>query len=56
LHSPDSVATMALGIGEKSREDMLEGAVIRPKRIYFPEHFCYCFASNLCILDATNTD
>jgi hypothetical protein len=22
-------------------------ALIRPKRIYFPEHFCYCFSSNL---------
>jgi hypothetical protein len=31
-------------------------AVIRPKRIYFPEHFCYCFSSNLCVLNATNTD
>jgi hypothetical protein len=30
--------------------------LMRPKRIYFPEHFRYCFASNLCILDTTNTD
>jgi hypothetical protein len=30
--------------------------VIRPKRIYFPEHFCYCFSSNLCVLNTTNTD
>jgi hypothetical protein len=29
--------------------------VIRPKRIYFPEHFCYCFSSNLCVLNTTNT-
>ena len=31
-------------------------SLIRPKRIYFPKHFCYCFASNFCILDTTNTD
>jgi hypothetical protein len=24
-------------------------AMIRPKRIYFPEHFCCCFSSNLCV-------
>jgi hypothetical protein len=30
--------------------------VIRPKRIYFPEHFCYCFSSNLYVLNTTNTD
>jgi hypothetical protein len=30
--------------------------VIRPKCIYFPEHFCYCFSSNLCVLNTTNTD
>jgi hypothetical protein len=30
--------------------------VIRPKRIYFPEHFCYCFSSNLCVLNTTNSD
>jgi hypothetical protein len=29
---------------------------IRPKRIYFSEHFCYCFSSNLCVLNATNAD
>ena len=23
------------------------GELIRPKRIYFPEHFCYCFSSKL---------
>jgi hypothetical protein len=33
-----------------------EQGVIRPKRIYFPEHFCYCFSSNLCVLNTTNTD
>jgi hypothetical protein len=32
------------------------GELIRPKRIYFPEHFCYCFSSNLCVLNTTNTD
>jgi hypothetical protein len=32
------------------------GAVIRPKRIYFSEHFCYCFSSNLCVLNTTNMD
>src|SRR4051794_5779196 len=26
----------------------LDSCVIRPKRIYFPEHFCYCFLSILC--------
>jgi hypothetical protein len=30
--------------------------LIRPKRISFPEHFCYCFFSNLCVLNTTNTD
>jgi hypothetical protein len=30
--------------------------VIRPKRIYFSEHFCYCFSSNLCVLNTTNAD
>ena len=37
-------------------QNMNKELLIRPKRIYFPEHFCYCFASNLCILDTTNTD
>jgi hypothetical protein len=27
-----------------------------PKCIYFLEHFCYCFSSNLCVLNATNAD
>jgi hypothetical protein len=40
----------------KELEANILKSLIRPKRIYFPEHFCYCFASNLCILDATNTD
>jgi hypothetical protein len=31
-------------------------SLIRPKRIYFPEHFCYCFSSNLCALNTTNTE
>jgi hypothetical protein len=30
--------------------------MIRPKRIYFPEHFCYCFSSNLCVLNTTKMD
>jgi hypothetical protein len=30
--------------------------LIRLKRIYFPEHFCYGFSSNLCVLNTTNTD
>jgi hypothetical protein len=30
--------------------------LIRPKRIHFPKHFCYCFFSNLCVLNTTNTD
>jgi hypothetical protein len=30
--------------------------LIRPKRIYFSEHFCYCFSSNLCVLNETNAD
>jgi hypothetical protein len=32
------------------------GVLIRPKRIYFPEHVCYYFSSNLCVLNTTNTD
>jgi hypothetical protein len=31
-------------------------SMIRPKCICFPEHFCYCFSSNLCVLNTTNTD
>jgi hypothetical protein len=30
--------------------------LIHPKCIYFSEHFCYCFSSNLCVLNTTNTD
>jgi hypothetical protein len=30
--------------------------VIRPKHIYFLEHFCCCLPSILCVLNATNTD
>jgi hypothetical protein len=30
--------------------------LIRPKHIYFPEHFCYYFSSNLCVLNTNNTD
>jgi hypothetical protein len=30
--------------------------LICPKCIYFPEHFCYCFSSKLCVLNTTNTD
>jgi hypothetical protein len=30
--------------------------LIRPKRIYFLKHFCYCFSSNLCVLNTTNAD
>jgi hypothetical protein len=30
--------------------------LIRPKRIYFSEYFCYCFSSNSCVLNTTNTD
>jgi hypothetical protein len=30
--------------------------LIRLKRIYFSEHFCYCFFFNLCVLNTTNTD
>jgi hypothetical protein len=30
--------------------------LICPKRIYFPEHFCCCFSSNLRVLNTTNTD
>jgi hypothetical protein len=34
----------------------LANLVICPKRIYFPEPFCYCFSSNLCVLNTTNMD
>jgi hypothetical protein len=30
--------------------------LIRPKCIHFPEHFCCCYSSNLCVLNTTNTD
>jgi hypothetical protein len=36
--------------------DRNDSPVIRPKRIYFPEQFCYCFSSNLCVLNTTNMD
>jgi hypothetical protein len=39
----------------KNRE-LIQSNMIRPKRIYFPEHFCYGFSSNLCVLNTTNTD
>jgi hypothetical protein len=32
------------------------GHELRPKRIYFSEHFCCCFSFNLCVLNTTNTD
>ena len=35
---------------------LITSRVIRPKRIYFPEHFCYCFPSNFCVLNTNNTD
>jgi hypothetical protein len=35
---------------------MLSGYLIHPKDIYFPEHFCCCFSSNLCVWNTTNTD
>jgi hypothetical protein len=35
---------------------LVTSSLIRPKRIYFPEHFCYCFSSNLSVLNTTNTD
>jgi hypothetical protein len=34
----------------------LPTSLIRPKRVYFLEHFCYCFSSNLCVLNTTNTN
>jgi hypothetical protein len=40
----------------KRRYRKEERGMIRPKRIYFPEHFCYCFSSNLCVLNTTNMD
>jgi hypothetical protein len=30
--------------------------MICPKCIYFSKHFCYCFSSNLCVLNTTNMD
>jgi hypothetical protein len=43
--------------GQEERDEAAaRGRVIRPKRIHFPEHFCCCFSSNLCVLNATNTD
>jgi hypothetical protein len=42
--------------GKKKRKKRGRGALIRPKRIYFSEHFCYCFSSNLCVLNITNMD
>jgi hypothetical protein len=37
-------------------EELSRECLIRPKRIYFPEHVCYCFFSNLYVLNTTNTD
>jgi hypothetical protein len=47
-HEPGAICTWEAG--ESGR------GVIRPKRIYFPKHFCYCFSPNLCVLNTTNTD
>jgi hypothetical protein len=52
LRAPDYHDVM-----EKAWADGSDGSgLIRPKCIYFPEHFCYCFSSNLCVLNTTNTD
>jgi hypothetical protein len=40
----------------ETHRDSPPSSMIRPKRIYFPEHFCFCFSSNLCVLNTTNTD
>jgi hypothetical protein len=63
--SEPTAAPPAQSSTTRSRADVLATAalarrksdsVIRPKRIYFPEHFCYYFSSNLCVLNTTNTD
>jgi hypothetical protein len=46
----------AQGTDESTMDGGSSAPLIRPKRISFPEHFCYCFSSNLCVLNTTNTD
>jgi hypothetical protein len=43
--------TRSLFVPWTSSKEVCYGQMIRPKRIYFPEHFCYCFSSNLCVLN-----
>jgi hypothetical protein len=50
IHAATDPAEMSASKQEVS------ASLIRPKCIYFPEHFCYCFSSNLCVLNTTNTD
>jgi hypothetical protein len=37
--------------GDGKQEEAKCCSLIHPKCIYFPEHFCYCFPSNLCVLN-----
>jgi hypothetical protein len=53
--SPTSPAHAAPPARAATRSEEV-GSLIRPKRISFPEHFCYCFSSNLYVLNTTNTD
>jgi hypothetical protein len=43
-------------VPNENNELIPQRVVIHPKRIYFLEHFCCCFSSNLCVLNTTNTD
>jgi hypothetical protein len=56
LELPESLSAVHMCFPCEPVEEVSSRDVIRPKRISFPEHFCYCFFSNLCVLNATNTD
>jgi hypothetical protein len=56
-HPPSGRARSANGDGRQATCRRCRWRqVIRPKRIYFPEHFCCCSSSNLCVLNTTNMD
>jgi hypothetical protein len=47
---------MSPNIGDEGDDGDAHPSMIRPKCIYFPEHFCCYFSSNLCVLNTSNMD
>jgi hypothetical protein len=54
--APEDDITLLRDIHEGTCGHYASSQMIRPKRIYFLEHFCYCFSSNLYVLNKTNMD